>query len=91
VLQAATVLVPFLTAVVVAVIAKLQFSKDPRVGSIPPNTTVYSLLAQQDVEISQLKDRINKLNERVSKSEEAVKLCELREKELLRRLGLESG
>lgn len=91
VLQAATIVVPFLTAIVVAVIAKLQFSKDPRVGSIPPNTTVYSILAQQDAEISTLKDRIVRLTERVSRSEEAVKLCEQREKDLLRRLGLESN
>lgn len=79
--QAATIIVPFLTAVIVAVIAKLQFSKDPRVGSIPPNTTVYSLLAQQDAEIVSLKERM-----RVA--EQGLVLCEQREQDLLRRLGI---
>ncbi len=80
--QAVAVIVPFLSAVTVAVIAKLQFSKDPRVGPIAPNTTVYSLLAQQDAEI-------NALKERMVTAEQAFKLCEQREKDLLARLGLD--
>lgn len=76
--ETAALLVPFLTAVIVAVIAKLQFSKkaDKNVlGPIPPNVTVYSLLAQQDAKIAELL--------------QLVRECQNREKLLLQRLGLE--
>jgi hypothetical protein len=81
-LQIAAIVVPFSTAVAVAIIARLQFSKHAeKLGPIPPNVTVYSLLAQQDAQIANL-------NARVTESEKAVAQCEEREKSLLQRLGL---
>lgn len=71
--------------IVVAAIGKGMFGKaketNGKIGPVPPETNLYTLLSQQGGEIAELRSEMRRCKE-------AVRRCEEREKILLERLGL---
>jgi hypothetical protein len=84
ILEIAAIVVPFSTAVAVAVIGKIQFSKErEHIGPVPDGTSLYALLSQQGSEIAELRREVNYCKLEVLE-------CKQREKVLLKQLGLDS-
>lgn len=79
------IVVPAISMVVVACIGAGMFGKakktEDKLGPVPPETNLYTLLSQQGGEIAELR-------EEVRGCKEAVEECEKREKILLDRLGI---
>lgn len=78
-----SIIVPFVTAIVVALLARYESNKAKRqIGDVPPETNLYTLLSQQGAEIAELRIEIAQLKKGLDD-------CEQREIRLLKRLNLE--